>query len=364
MLANYSSYIEVLAAVYTSMYIDKALTEFWAPDYFLRLKQDIDQYQLTGDDVLREKLFNENSVWISQLKNRMKRKAVFMFVIIVFILVFIGMENSIVTNMDTIQLTNLYNVILAVAFITTIVTTIFQHFLFFKWKYTIWSIVVLSCLFLLLWYGNWDFLSYMTPLSIYAAYIVLFLITLPIIWQLFVNWIYSSAYSGFIKSKLEHERYLYTRACSAINNSDASLMPKEYREFIAECVVSADKNRSLDDICIQGFVERHMERLKKHCTQPSIWTIIFSWCHYKFRKATTLFKKKVPATDTIPNTSTIQNVSNVTINYSKEYADYLMEKSKRNGRYSIREFCKSNHYDCNAMIVWLKSRNTSKLNIL
>lgn len=364
MLANYSSYIEVLAAVYTSMYIDKALTEFWAPDYFLKLKQDIDQYQLTGDDVLRKKLFNENSAWISQLKNRMKRKAVFMFAITVFLLIFIGMENSIVTNMDTIQLTNLYNVTLAVAFITTIVTTIFQHILFSKWKYAIFSIITLPCLFLLLWYGNWDFISYMTPLNTYAAYIVLFLITLPIIWQLFVNWIYSSAYSGFIKSKLEHERYLYTRACSAINNSDTSLMPKEYKEFIAECVVSADKNRSLDDICIQGFVERHMERLKKHCTQPSISTIILSWCNYKLKAIASFFKRnlntKGTATDSMSNTSATQNATNVTINYSKEYADYLMEKSKRNGKYSIREFCKSNHYDCNAMIAWLKSRNTSK----
>lgn len=366
MLADYSSYIELLAAVYTSMYIGDLFLDFWTPNYFEKLKNAL---KMNNPDNLTpsiEELIKKNEYWAQKTKDKIKRRAVMMFFTVTFLLLVVGVESS---NIDNSQIIGkLYNSIILVLLVEFVIYIFFlRNKVFSKWKYTILSIFSLLVIGVLSYFVEIPLLSYVDRYHKWIVPFVLILITMPVIWQLFVSWLFSSAYSGYIKSKLSKEWDMYADAKKAIEEGKRELMPREYEEALLGGICSRTST-SPSDICVQYFYDRFEERLQYLCRPPKAYVLIGSWFCYKkhviwhsIKKVLAKKTKKDNVNDVFSNIDVLPVVKDgtVSINYSKEYAEYQMEKAKCK-KMKLKEFCDNHGYNQHEMIAWLRQHNNKQ----
>lgn len=365
MLSNYSSYIELLAAVYTSMYIGDLFSDFWTPNYFEKLKTALENNRPTNQITTIDDLIKKNRSWVKKMKDRIKRRAVLMFFTTTFLLLLVGIEASNIEN--SVVIGKLYNsliLVLLVEFITYIL--LLRKWVFSKWKFTILSIFSLLVIGVLAYFIEIPFLSYITPYHKWIVPFVLSLITIPIIWQLFVSWLFSSAYSGYIRSKLLKEWDMYDAAKKAIEEGKRELMPREYEEALLGGICSR-ASTSPSDICVQHFYDRFEERLQDLCKPPQAYVMIWSWFCYKTvsvynsLKNCVHRKSKNSVSDVFSDIRPLPIVKDgtISINYSREYAEYQMEKAK-NKKLTLKVFCNDYGYNRHEMITWLRLHNNQQ----
>lgn len=362
MLSNYSSYIELLAAVYTSMYIGDFFSDFWTPNYFEKLKTALENNRPTNQKPSIDDLIEKNKSWVQKMKDRIKRRAVLMFFTTTFLLLIVGIEASYIEN--SIVIGKLYNSIVLVLLVEFSVYMLFlRKWIFSKWKYTILSIFSLLVIGILAYFIEIPFLSYINPYHRWIVPFVLSLITIPIIWQLFVSWLFSSAYSGYIRSKLLKEWDMYDAAKKAIEEGRREFLPRVYEEALLGSICSRTST-SPSDICMQHFYDRSEERLQDLCKPPQAHVMIVSWLCYKIGSVYNLLRRSVNkklknvGEDTFPDNRNLSVVKDgtVLINYSKEYAEYQMEKAK-NKKLTLKVFCNVHGYNRHEMITWLRQHN-------
>lgn len=362
MLANYSSYIELLAAVYTSMYIGDLFLVFWTPNYFDKLRDALEMYKSEKHAYSIEELMKSNEHWVQETKDKIKRRAVMMFFTTTFLLLVVGVESSNSNNPQVIG--KLYNSVVLVLLVEFIIyISLLKKWVFSKWKFTILSISSLLIIGVLAFYIEIPFLAHFNSYHKWFVPFVLSLITIPVIWQLFISWLFSSAYSGYIRSKLSKEWKMYDGAKKALEKGKRELMPREYEEAILGGVCSRIST-SPSDICVQHFYDRFKERLQDLCKPPKAYVLIWSWLCYKissgwhFLKA--LFTKKTENdnSDVFSNIDDLptERDGTISINYSREYAEYQMEKAK-NKKLTLKGFCNNHGYNRHEMITWLRLHN-------
>lgn len=368
MLANYSSYLELLAAVYTSMYIGDLFLEFWTPNYFDNLRNALKSYNPDNQTISIEELIESNEYWVQKTKNKIKRRAVMMFCTTTFLLLVVGIESSNVGN--SLLLGKLYNSIVLVLFVEFVLyICLLRNWVFSKWKFTTLSIFSLGVIGLSAFFFEIPLLSYINPYHKWIVPFVLSLLTIPIVWQLFVSWLFSSAYSGYIRSKLSMESNKYNRAKRAIEEGDSEAIPKEYKKALLGGICSNTRT-SPGDICMQHFYDRFGERLQDLCKPPRAYVMIWSWCCYKlvsfFHFLKDVFSRKSKNVHSeslsVNGVSLVVEDESVSINYSKEYVEYQMEKAK-NKKLTLKEFCNSHGYNRHGMITWLGQHNNQQKRI-
>ncbi len=361
MLANYSSYIELLAAVYTSMYIGEFFTDFWTPNYYNKLKIALKEHKPDDKYISVDGLVKKNKLWVLELKGKIKRRAVLMFFTTTFLLLVVGIESS--NSGNAFMLEKLYNSVVFTLIIEVVIFLILlKDVIFLKWKYTILSICSLLIIGILTYYIGVPFNNYIVSSHKWFVEFVLCVVTFPIIWQLLVSWLFSSAYSGYINSKLLLEHNKYDQARRAIDENNQELLPKEYKQILLQNLCS-NKTASAGDTCVQHFYNSFEERLQDICKPPQLYVMIGSWISYKWHCLWHFILSKLRCEQKrIINEFQSQSADvngEIIINYSKEYVQYQMERAK-NKKLKLKEFCNRNGYNSHEMIAWLRQYNNKR----
>ena len=255
-LVNYSSLIEVMTAMYVSMFIDNILADIWTPSYKESIKGMIDDMKIVGVSVISEKVGTIIDAHSSVIKNHMKRKASFFIVYCLSLLLIAGLEpHSGVLPEYGCRL--------------------------------VFSLSCLALLFMVL--GRWTFASVSTVFSCAMVYVLLFIICyftpilrvipvmniasektttclmlsvllIPILWQLFIIWVYSSLYQGYMEHKIMRESYLYGRAFLAYRLRNMTALPEQYqlvaRDFLNPPVENQDSSLESLTHIVTGRLER------------------------------------------------------------------------------------------------------------
>ena len=100
MISAFGSFLEFLAAIYTSMYFDKVF-DFWSPKYKSNLHEALEKNNWTKDTLFSSNLKTACNEWYNGVRKSMLNKAAFMILSIVAILVFAGFEDSIEENLKS-----------------------------------------------------------------------------------------------------------------------------------------------------------------------------------------------------------------------------------------------------------------------
>jgi len=304
-MSDLSSYIELFAAVYLTISLDDMLLKrFWTPDYEKEMEQAFKRINLP--DVAKGKAFARASSLSSIEESRSRKRGVIMFSLSVLLLIFIGLEDCIpflkneTGYICVLILTFLYSVVFlldelflktgsrvfVVAFCTPVVCSLL-----------IYALVSDARLELMLQSGlsiNWELVS--------KCFVIIALL-MPVLWQLFRNWLYTRFYLLYIveQTAMKAKDYNYAINYNQKKGDKMSLVAKPYADFVAETIAQGDQDRQ-----ITPFMNTLMDELESVDYLPVLSSLIYQSYlmhrkHYpsvarlkKLSKQYDALRKKVP----------------------------------------------------------------------
>ena len=355
MIANFSSFIEFLAAIYVTMCLDNQICRnFWTPDYFESMKTILEGYDFEGSSNLFQKLQDEINNIYGRISNLSQKKGGFMLGFCVWLLILIGLEENIKN-----ELWGYIPFLLSCFYVFVIV--FFSKFILYKWKFVVLTLLGLFATFVISYiYANQIYLwtSSLTSILLELKYFVFIIVLLlPILHQLWVNWIYSSVYKGYLKKQVKLEYEKYKKSKEGIEKRKKDIVDPEYLEAWNDLYF----NNEDSDRSITIFNRVLYKRLLK-IASPSIWGLFWSLlCHWGMR-VYKLFSEKSDVN--IGGMEISLNISNdifsvipkerVKLDFSEEYKEYCQWKKTRKSKKSIKDFCTEKNINAKDMIAWLR----------
>lgn len=363
MIADYSSYLELLAAVYISMLLDvETLNKLWYPDGYYNKIQDTLKAELPeeeGEGKINNRIVSSSKSNAAIRNKRMRCRALFMLALTAILLALLGFEASFVGNMSPHECW--YNAVLF-SYLTGTLLCFFGGPIFDRWNTTTLAVimVLIELVALILFHIKLPF--YLTIESYYPI-VVVSLVTLPVLAELFSRWLFSSVYSGYLRNYVLKVKEDYDKALSALNSNNKTQMPRVYRKLINKSIYTSNSDKTLTDICIQGYVDIRNNKLDEISRYPNGLVLFLSWIGYTILRCYKQIKsKKVESSLAVQgfysSSMMVKDSQVVLLNYQREYDEFLLERAKQKGKLNIRQFCQQHGYDSNAMIIWLKQRNT------
>ncbi len=354
MIANFSSFIEFLAAIYVTMCLDNQICRnFWTPDYFDSMRTILKGYNFEGSSNLFQKLQDGINDIYGRISNLSQKKGGFMLGFCVWLLILIGLEGNIKD-----ELWGYIPFLFSCFYVFVIV--LFSKFILCKWKFVILALLGLLVTFVLSYIYAVQLFQWVSSLNLnlldYKYFIFIIILLLPILHQLWVNWLYSSVYKGYLKKQVELEYEKYKRSKEGIEKRKKEIIDPEYLEaWNDQYFKNEDSDQSLTI-----FNRVLYYRLLK-IASPSIWRLFWSFlCHWRVKIYSLLKKKKgmVKVEDKSVNANDIFSIipkENFKLDFSKEYSIYRQWKKDRNGKNaSVKVFCIEKSINAKDMIAWLR----------
>lgn len=268
-LVNFASLIEVITAIYMSMLIDNFFSGIWTPGYKKRLSKMIEDMKIPGVKIIADNVSKNIDNHANVIKGHMRRKASFFVVFCLSLLLLAGLEShsSVLPQYG-------YRLVFSLSCVA------FIFMIFGKWAFLNLSRVFV-CIFV---YVLTILICYFTPLlrlfpdmhiateksSICFLLAVLFI---PIMWQIFILWIYSNLYEGFMRYKITKEAYLYGRAFIAYRLRNMTALPVEYQLVARDFLNPPVDNQ---DASLESLTKIITGRLEMICNPPKPLVIVLS----------------------------------------------------------------------------------------
>lgn len=278
-LQEYGSLLEVFTAVYVSMFIDDILKNIWTPNYKQKISQLIKDMNIPAVGYFEKKVEDNIDNNAKDIREHMKRKSVFLLLFCMSMLLLAGLESksSILPEYGYIMVTILSLVVL--------LFIIFGRWTFIKYPRVIICSVVYCCLFIALYFfGLAEAITSLPWLSFvgyeFALCCLLTVLSIPILWQLFLIWVYSSLYKGYMQEKITKEAYVYGKAYIAYKIKDMAALPKDY-EMAAKDFVSVRQTEG--DTSLNSLNTILVERLECLCELPNVLKVFCSWLKYNIK---------------------------------------------------------------------------------
>lgn len=278
-LQNFSSLLEVYTAIYVSMFLDDILKNIWTPDYKKKISQLIEGMKIPAISFFVKKVEDNIDVNAKDISSHMKRKATFLLVYCLSLLLLAGMESKSVVLPQ-----NGYMIVFVLS-VSALFLVMLGRWTFAKFSRVVICIVDYVLVFVLLYYTSIpEYLASFEWLKVVdyniAIVAVLTVITLPVLWQLFLIWVYSSLYKGYMQEKISKEAYVYGKAYLAYKIKDMAALPREYEMVAKDFVKEQTKDGDTSLNSLNSILVRRLEIL---CELPNILKVFFSWVRYNLR---------------------------------------------------------------------------------
>lgn len=278
-LQNFSSLLEVFTAIYVSMFLDEILVNIWTPDYKQKISQLIKGMNIPAINFFVVKVEKSIGDHAQEIGGHMKRKAAFFFVFCISFLLLAGLE----VHSQILPKYGYMIVTLLSVFGFTFMFT--GRWMFCKYRYVVLSIAVYVVLFLLLYFSSATEMLYEYPYfqnidDKTATCCFLAVLSVPILWQLFLIWVYSKLYKGYMQEKISTEAYIYGKAYIAYKIKDMAALPKEY-EVVARDFVAAPSPE--EDTSLNSLNTILVRRLELLCVPPIPLKVFWSWIKFNLR---------------------------------------------------------------------------------
>ena len=356
MISSFSSYLEFLAAIYTSMYFDRVL-DFRSPKYKSNLNEALEKNNWTKDTLFSTNLKKACSEWYNGVRKSMLNKAAFMILSIVAILIFAGFEDSID---DSFKNTYYSSFVFTWIVVFLFILVAFRRFFFSKVKTMFLALLMEVALFFVS-------LKYIVPalpetcnLYDYTQITLLLFSLLPLAIQILSSWLSSTPYSKYIEKRLPSFKKEYDVAQISLKTRDVSLVNDEFKEVITAMFVQGETS----DTSMQKYQELLRKKMLTTCQPKTISVILWSWIvfqwEYFIRK---LFKRQQVEIEEIEEEAVYEmplqfRPQQANVNYADEYKKYRAEK-ELDWKLNIRDYCKKHNISPSAMISWVKENKPS-----
>lgn len=348
MISAFSSFLEFLAAIYTSMYFDRVF-DFWSPKYKNNLNEALEKNNWTRDTLFSSNLKTACNEWYKGVRQSMLNKAAFMILSIVAILVFVGFEDSIEESLRS-SYYSAFVITWVVTFLLILVA--FKRFFFSKVK-RMFLALLLEIGF---YYISFKYIVPALPnscgLSDYTCIVLLLFTLLPLTLQIFSSWLSSTPYSKYVEKRLPSFKKEYDVAQTSLKTRDVSLVNDDFKEVITEMFVQGETS----DTSMQKYQELLRKKMLTTCQPKTILVILWSWIvfQYDYLKDKLYNRRNEMIEEEIVYEMPVQfRNQQANVDYAEEYKRYRSEKNL-DWKLNIREYCKKHNLSPSAMISWVK----------
>ena len=356
MISNFSSFVEFFAAIYVTMAVNNDFcSNFWTPKYYQEMESLLKTYDFSGSSSIHEKLMGEIKAKYEMVQNRAHFRGFILLTLCVCYLIFMGYENQ-DNCMDIAHyIPLLYSTILVG------ITILFSSKLFINWRCVILSVIAYFLVYIVLKAGNWESVA-ICPVSMflfrYKSILLIGIVIFPVVYQIFVYWLHSSIYKGYLKYhvRIEHERF--KKSMDGIKNRDKSKVDKIYLDAWTDAAFASN-----EDPTLTSFYEVLNQQLLR-ISSPSYWQLFYSWMHHhseRLLRRTTIGKGVDTDTDVYKNDINLQNMSiqtekshSAALDFATEYLQYRQWKKSAGKKGKLKVFCTDNGISYRDMIAWLR----------
>ena len=260
MIGDLNTFIQYLAALYFTICIDGAFfRRFWSPDYYKLVTNIIGQYKFQQSQTLKDKLNHAIKEHAKKIEDHAVKRGVLMLLFCLFFLIFNAFETEYPTELDKVR--EWLPLWMSSVYITTII--LMSGFSMKRW----WWVISHAAIFITIYVSlrntgivNEDFIQYFGWVTWLKIYLVVFLLS-PIIYQLYINWLYSRAYVQHLISTLNDEYERYLKTSKAINDRDKTLVDGCYNKVFSDSYF----DNSGQDVVITKFNQAVLDRLISAC---------------------------------------------------------------------------------------------------
>lgn len=370
LLSDFSSFLEIVAGIYTSMCLNDVLKGIWNTKYYSNLTSALEQFKIKEHEGVINKIIDNNKKVAEGIKWFMQRRAALMLTIDIILLLLCGFESRFASEGDNatphLKYVQFYMLVLSTL---SFISLLFNKFLFSSNRKTAAIIIIILLISSILLFLNIHFdIIWFTGYFVYA---ILAFLSAPILWQLFACWAYSNAYSGYIKKKVGKVRSQYDAVKRGIRSKDISLVPQEYMQLFTK--KNLDQSGASLNQCLGDYLDILEERLIADSKPSSAVTIFISWIKYKasllidfflilFRKKEKLKKQQIVAETA--KKKEVKMIDARKLDYSRQLSEYqnekrLFKKEHTGEPPTMKVFCERHGYNYEEMIVWVRFINKS-----
>ncbi len=355
MVADYSSFLEFIGAVYFTMCLDEILTrKVWSPLDIKQQSRALDFLGMDKDEDFKNAVLDANKEKGEILQKELSKKSVIGLFVIALLLVFCGYEQEVYDESNTVPV-KLLQLELAYTCVIFIVSLfLLQYKLFEKVKYVTLYIIGLFCSFLVIRWKTLVFNS--TEIERFVVenigLFVCVIVTIPILWQIFITWIYKSVFYGYVKTRIREAQEEYKRVLELIRKKQFDQLPKQYHEIYMRTSQSSQDTtpkQALDDSLTeyQGALYNDIRTIGKRIRLSQL---VVLWIVHKCKQAILGVRNLF----TSGGKSLMQSKKLVEKNY-EDYAKKYQALKAKNKNLKMSQFCEKekinlnefNNYYCN-----------------
>lgn len=277
-LQNFSSLLEVFTAIYVSMFIDEILVNIWTPDYKDKIGGLIEKMKLPAINYFVKKVKDGIDENAKKIRGHMKRKAAFLFVLCLSLLLLAGLESGSKT------LPGREYLIVVILSAVGGLFIVLGRWMFSSLRMVVISVLIYTGVFVVLYFSNfvgrWTEVPFFQFVDVRIATVsFLTVVVIPIVWQLFLIWIYARPYKGFMREKVSKEAYVYGKAYIAYKIKDMAALPQEYEAVARDFVTTPAE----EDISFSSLNTILVRRLHVLCVPPAPLKVFWSWVKFNLR---------------------------------------------------------------------------------
>lgn len=362
MISSFSSFVEFFAAIYVTMAVNNDFcSNFWIPQYYKEMDLLLKTYDFSGSSSIHDKLMSEIKAKYDIVQNHAHFRGFILLTLCVFYLIFMGYEDQ--NNCHSVN----HNVPILYCTVLVGITLLFSSKILVTWKWTIIMVFVYFLFYVILKIGNWQTLAD-SDVSLflfeYKSILLIGIIILPIIYQIFVYWLHSSIYKGYLKYHVAEEYNRFRKSMAGIKTKNKSMVDKIYMDAWTDAAFN-----SSEDPTLTNFYNVLNEQLLL-IASPSYWQLFSSWgmhCFHKLRRKND--QTSGPAIDiyaiqeVFPQaTVSIQSESSnkSALDFTDEYQQYCKWKKTAGKNSSVKTYCTSKGISSKDMIAWLRVNKPDK----
>lgn len=353
MISDFSSFVEFFAAIYVTMAVNNDFcSNFWTPKYYEEMKSLLNVYNFNGSSSIHDKLLLQIKEKYDVVQNNAHHRGFILLVLCVFYLIFMGFENEKNSLVVAHYVPIIYST-LFVALILPISNIVFKN----------WRIVILFVLLCVAVYVSLKVLDSDTignhPISLflyeYKCHLMIAIILLPIVYQVYVYWLYSSIYKGYLKNKVSVEYSRFHTSMDGIKNKEKCKVDKIYLDIWTDT-----KFNSGEDTTLTPFYEELNKQLLI-AASPTHWQLAKSWVIHHAKCLARNMKPSSNQEENVVREEILQrqldqyeNQMSKKLDFQKDYNDYLVWKKTAGKNSGIRAYCTAKKLPVKDVLAWLR----------
>lgn len=354
MISDLSSFVEFFAAVYVTMAVNNDFcSNFWTPQYYKEMEILLSKYHFSWSSSMSNELNETIKQNYTKVQKNARLKGTILLVLCILLLISMGFENECNFNKITFHTPILYCILF------TSIVLIFSKFLVKNWRHVLGVIAIYGIIFIITKFIHWEYFNQNKVIEWmfdYRKYLLILIIVLPIFHQMYIYWIYSSIYKGYLKHRTNEENKKYVSSMEGIKNRQKNKVDKIYLDKWTD----SKFNQPSSDITITDFNDVLFNQLLKSAT-PTQFDLLKSWIKFKIDKLYRNTSRNSGETDNNIQQQTQSPLSKYKKqDYSNEYKDYSTWKKKQpTTKRNLKTFCNEKNIIYEDMLHWIKSKKNN-----